>query len=268
MKELQVFSNFIFIEKNHKYRYLPDPDLILTPSTRYKAKFVPPFRSNYWLLWSVLKDHFDRDKIESDFRMHVPKDHYWISGKNYHIDELWPKYDALIGAKKNEWDILKREGQERGNAIHDFLEYAFSRKIRQAPVKYRNPIYQAYRYWSDHKDDGISVTEFVVGSVEWGVAGMIDRIEFPFDAEPGEVDIIDYKTDQEFTSGFDDAFGRYLLPPFEMIPHNSLGEYTIQVNIYRELLELSGLKVRRMIIVNITDDNYFKYKVDKINVLT
>ena len=104
----------------------------------------------------------------------------------------------------------------------------------------------------------IIVLEFVLGNHI--VGGQVDKIY----TVNNQLVIRDYKT-----GTLKEAYNnRKLKTPFDFVDDSSLGKYSLQLNIYRQMLEDVGINVDRLEIVHFPSD-YESYKVielEKFNV--
>ena len=70
--------------------------------------------------------------------------------------------------------------------------------------------------------------------------------------------ILDYKTNASLTSDFARNKGKMMYPPFEDLYAESLGNYTLQLNLYQIPLEDIGLKVIDRKLIHLKDDGSYE----------
>lgn len=160
---------------------------------------------------------------------------------------------------QEEWTEAKIIGVGRGQAIHEFAEALSWRKYTKLDLNYPQISKLKRQVLAYFKQDSYYniATEFVVGNDK--VSGTIDRLVW--DDNKG-VGLVDYKTDKEFK----DSYGKFLKPPYNEYPDNTLHGYYIQCNIYRQILEDAGFKVDFMEIVHfgISNDTFEIHQVPVI----
>ena len=80
--------------------------------------------------------------------------------------------------------------------------------------------------------------------------------------------VFDYKTNSNLQDDYNRQHGIMLLPPFNNLYQESLGEYTIQLNLYSLMLEDIGLKVIDRKVIWLKDNGtYEKISVPDISQL-
>jgi hypothetical protein len=165
------------------------------------------------------------------------------------IDRIKPIFDkegvsARLAERENrsqkeilkEWERSGEESRDKGTRVHSYIEDVIEGKTDLAlrQVNDRIPEMDAFdEAWLRMKSSlGVTLIEKekIVGDVEFGVAGRTDAImEFA-----GEPCIFDWKTGKKF-----DESNHYerLLPPFESEDSCQLNAYSIQVSLYRLMIE-------------------------------
>lgn len=71
--------------------------------------------------------------------------------------------------------------------------------------------------------------------------------------------ILDYKTNREMQKEFSRKFNKTLLPPFDNLYEEPIGEYTLQLSLYSLLLEDIGIKAKDRILVWLKDDATYEF---------
>lgn len=176
---------------------------------------------------------------------------YWLDYKSKELGI--PKKDL-----KKDWKLKSKLGVETGSIVHNYLEERFKRKVTSPVIpkyidnnKVKKLIEVADGYYNDRKHIGVEALELVVGNEV--IAGTLDKL-----MEGGL--LVDYKTGQ-LKTGYSP-----LLSPFNNMLDSSLNKYTIQLNTYRTLLEAKGVKINKMEIVFITEDEYQIHDIPFINI--
>lgn len=88
-------------------------------------------------------------------------------------------------------------------------------------------------------------TEFTVGLDNY-IAGNIDLLAY--NVKTNKIDIVDYKTNKKIEKT--NKFGKKMLDEFSDLPDCELAHYSVQLNIYKEILERKiGIKIGQCYIV-------------------
>tara|TARA_B100001059_G_scaffold50032_1_gene43151 strand:+ start:1383 stop:2225 length:843 start_codon:yes stop_codon:yes gene_type:complete len=173
------------------------------------------------------------DKILSSKKMTDPKYKYYNMTREQ-IREMWSSNEASLLGTKMHYDI---ECYYNGLTVqNDSIEYSYFLKFLK---DYSN--LKAYR------------TEWIVYDKELELAGSIDMI---FKDENDEYWVYDWKRSKEIST---EGYGkRSLTPCIGHLPDVNFYHYSLQLNVYRTLLETKyGLKVRGMCLVRLHPNNYF-----------
>lgn len=267
----EYFSDFVFVEDGHKYYHKHHPEVDLTSSTGIKSQYIPEFRRKYWLAWAAIKERYPFDRsCDASPRNTAPQDHFIVKGKQFHYEEIYKYLADRIGRINKEWESESTFGKIKGNFVHKYLENYVTLQDTQSAYSL-NPtqdseilkyIYQAHYYITQNPPQGIPECEVITGDLRRKATGTIDRLDV---LDSNWCDIWDYKSDKDFTT----QGGLYdLKPPFDHLTTNSLDEYSIQVNIYADIIEYNTpYKVRNLKIANICKDKYEIYDVNRFHVL-
>ena len=190
----------------------------------------------------------DFSKIEYNDALHS----YSINGKKLEsvttiIKQIIPQFDqnkayeiaaregVTVEQIREDWDKKGEEGREKGTRIHSFMEDLLLNKID--PVKRLNTLLPemkageaAWKLMQAKLRAKCVQMEAIVGDEELGVAGRIDIIVSINDVEKC---IFDWKTGKFETKG---NFG-YLLKPFDDLKDCELNRYSLQISLYRLIVE-------------------------------
>ena len=205
-KKLEIFKdrNFTFDEESHTYRY---------DSTKYDS--VTTFLKTF-------KVPFDRE--------------YWSKRK---AEERGVDVSVVL----NEWQQKANNANSLGTRVHKWIEDFWSGNAPAVPedVVLRERIDKFMEVY----DKRLSVllplkSELKIFSKKWRLAGTIDQ-PFLFWADDHNMPFLiigDWKTNGDFKHD-DHPKGRYkkLLRPFSHLYENSHNEYSIQISLYRLILE-------------------------------
>lgn len=208
IKKLSVFKdpNFVFEEEAHTYHYR---DIKYDSVTSYIKRFKTPFDKEYWskkkaaergVEVSVVLDEWQgKADIANDLGTRV---HKWI-------EDFWSG-NARELTEEDEPAFVERIGK-----FMDLYEQRFKNLV---PLS----------------------SELKIFCRKWKLAGTIDQPFLMWDEKQNMVLFLigDWKTNKEFRSD-EHPKGRYkkLLHPFSHLWENHLNEYSIQVSLYRLMLE-------------------------------
>lgn len=194
----------------------------------------------------------------------VPENHsYWIGDKclesvttlikslSKPFDrERISKYSAVkAGVSQDEileqWEKKAEIGRERGTMVHSYIDDVFEDKhdILLSQMNVKIPEMTAFdNAWAAFRERlraKVSRREFIVGSSELGVAGRIDVILQILLSDGEERNcLFDWKTGKfERSNRFEK-----LLAPFDDQDDCELVKYSLQLSMYRLILEKSGIE--------------------------
>ena len=138
-----------------------------------------------------------------------------------------------------QWEQKGEFGRDRGTRLHSYIEDLLQGKIDPITraVNNRIPAMDAFdKVWerlSSKLFARMEIQECVVGDEQYGVAGRVDAI-FSFTVKDIKTfHILDWKTGK---FRLDNAYER-LLPPFDDVDSCELNAYSIQLSLYRLIIE-------------------------------
>lgn len=197
--------NFRFDEESHTYTY-HDP---VTGKPVQTFKSVTGFISQF------------KEKFDSDF---------------------WAKRKAMSSGKTqqevlNEWKTISETAMDLGTVVHKWIEdfYKGLDPVMPEDPIVRERIIQFKTLYETrlHKLRPVR-QEFRLFSRKWGLAGTTDAL---FGLQ-SDYYVGDWKTNKKFTTDKDSTGRRKkLLWPFEDLWENSLNTYSIQLSLYRLILQ-------------------------------
>jgi len=215
--KLKIFEtdDLKFDEEDHRYTY---KGVKLTPVTQFIKRFSPDIDFDYW----AIKKAKERG---------VP------------VEEI-----------RTEWKETAAVACDLGTDVHKWVEDYWNGK---KPGKPKNEEVQrkVKKFYAIYKSRLNALTsikqEFKVFSSKWNLAGTIDGI-----FEINYTNIVgDWKTNKTFTIDGDYTFGQKLKYPFEDLDNNNLNMYSIQLSLYRLILqEEAGFKTSSAFICHLGQD--------------
>lgn len=217
LKKLEVFddSNFKFDPIKHKYTL--DGEHFISV-TQFISKFHKPFET----------DRLSKKKAE----------------------EAGVSQEEILA----EWKKLNDRANEIGTATHNWIENYYNRVFQELPsdidvIDRINKFNVAYSKWL-YKLQPIKFEQRIF-SRKLKIAGMMDSL-FMYN---GNVFILDWKTNKVFSHDEHDK-GRFenLLEPFNEYYKNHLNEYSIQVSLYKYILQEVGIEVKACYLLHIGPD--------------
>lgn len=215
-EKLKVFDDkkFKFHEKEHKYFY-GDTELIS----------VTTFLKNFHL------------QFDSDF----------YSKKK--AKELGTTVSEVLAMWKKAGDISRK----MGSRVHLFIEDFLKGKKPSLPstVEAKVCCEKFLKYYNSKMKELTPVAlEKLIFDLEWGIAGTVDALFYG----RGKLYLIDWKTNQRLRHDSDFCFNKMLLKPFGDLKDNEFNKYSIQVSLYRLILEKQGIDTEAACIIHVPYD--------------
>ncbi len=205
-RKLQVFKDpkFSFEEESHTYRY--DGKKFDSVTTFLKT-FKIPFDRNYWAKRKAEERNVDVSVILEEWGDKATRSTVIGTKVHKYIEDFW---SGLNPELPEDPDVLDR--------VQKFINF-YNRKLHVFhPLK----------------------SELKVFSKKWRLSGTIDQPLLFWDEKRNKVFLVigDWKTNGEFKDD-NHPKGRYkrLLRPFSHLWENHHNEYSIQISLYRLILE-------------------------------
>jgi hypothetical protein len=210
--KIEIFEdpNFIFIEDSHKYTY---DDINFESVTTFIKNFKEEFDKEYWSKRKAAERGVDVDVVLNEWNKKGDianelgtKVHNWI-------EDFWMGRNPEIPANKGEYR----------NRCIKFMDIYNSSLISMVPLK----------------------SELRVFSKKWRLAGTIDQPFLYWDEKLAKVLFLvgDWKTNKEFKDdNHPNGKWKRLLRPFRHLYANHHNEYSIQISLYRLILEEAGIE--------------------------
>ena len=184
-------------------------------------------------------------------------------GKNYTTSKYYGKTDQEI---LDGWSNSGKEASGLGTAMHLAIEQFMnaSHDIIDNSVKQTKEWKYFTNFWADCGPDLVPYRmEWEVFSLEHKLAGSIDAIFYrPSD---GKYVIYDWKRSKQIKMENDYENG---LGPLSHLPASNYWQYTIQLNLYRWILENHyGLSIEGMYLIVLHPDNktYRRYPLNRLD---
>lgn len=215
-------SKFSFVEESHTYTY---DRLKLDSVTTFLKNFKEPFQRDYWIKEKARQRGVDPSVIE------------------------------------NEWTSAANKSTKLGTNVHKWIEDFWSGMNPEMPddteeVERINKFKELYE--SKFKNLVPLQSELKIFSKKWRLAGTIDQPFLMWDEKREKILFLigDWKTNKEFKHD-QHPKGRYkkLLRPFHTLYENQHNEYSIQISLYRLIIEEElGIETESGFLVHIGPD--------------
>jgi ATP-dependent exoDNAse (exonuclease V) beta subunit len=184
------------------------------------------------------------------------------------LSALKPRFDADFWANRKarergvepsvilaEWEQKRRDGLERGSRVHEAIQAVLDPESGAVNRAADLPEFRAFqKFWLDAGQIllGPLGVEQIVGSVGWRIAGTVDLVY----TDGQNLGLIDWKSGLKFRTEND--YGR-LLPPFDDLDNSELANYSLQINLYRLLIErATGRDVDEAYLVHLKRDGDYE----------
>ena len=213
----------VFEEEDHIYYVQNEKNRIFTSGTQFLHKFAEPF---------------DREGISKRY------------AEKHNLDQQ----EVL-----KSWEEKGRISRENGTKVHDFMEQLFYKN----PIEFDEQNEEVYQkqmvgraLWLELLDKYQPIeAEKVVAHLDAGIAGMVDLIAK--DRYEDVIWILDYKTNKKID--YENPF-QIFKKPIHHLQKCSFNEYTLQMNLYRWIMEQEGYFPKdtkfKQAIIHIRADGY------------
>ena len=185
--------------------------------------------------------HFDGDKIANKI----------LNGKKWKEDKNYKYYQK---SKEEILDMWKdNSAAETGTKLHYDIECYYN----NCPKENNSIEYQYFKnFVKDYPDLTPYRTEWMVYYMEYKLSGSIDMI---FENKDGDLEIYDWKRTNEFK--YEDTYNNKCstTPCLSHIPDASFWHYSLQLNMYRTIIEHRyDKKVVGLYLVRLHPDDVYK----------
>lgn len=195
---------------------------------------------------SNLFPHFDADKVISKM----------MKSRNWEKSKYYGKTPDEI---KDEWEKNRVESSEAGTGMHKSIELFYNNEIvNNSSIEYQYFL----KFNNDHKDELVPYrTEWIVFDEETKFAGSIDMIYKKKNGDDKHLIIYDWKRAKKITdeNNFERGYS-----PVEHLPNSNYWHYSLQLNMYKKILEKNYDKIiDEMYLLSLHPNNsaYIKIKV-------
>lgn len=216
-KKLEYFDNknFIFEADAHKYTY---DGVNFDSVTTFLKTFKEEFKRDYWANKKAQQAGVSVDVILSDWKKKADTANILGTAVHEWIENFWIMWGT--GEIPAHYDSPNDEVRKR---CEKFLSIYESKLKNFVPLK----------------------PELKIFSKKWRLAGTVDQPLLFWDDKLGKVLLVigDWKTNKEFKDDYHPK-GKYqkLYRPFSHLHANSHNEYSIQISLYRLILEEIGIE--------------------------
>ncbi len=239
--ELSVFNSITFIESSHSY--LVNGNSTRCPSvTQLIKRFKKPFEKEKMAKLVAKKTGLPVEQIKEE----------WDQNNLYSttLGSMLHKYiENFYNCKKIPFEgDFKRLRNDQKDKIFETLP-----KL----------IHQFHDFAAQHNFLHSIKNEFVVGDIrDTNICGMLDML--CYNSETDGYEILDFKTNKKMSKT--SKYGK-LLYPFDDMSEGEVNEYTIQLNVYKYIIEkYTSLRVNKMKIIwfNVANQSYELFELEHI----
>jgi hypothetical protein len=252
-------NNIQFFEYGHKYKILTDPNCKYTSVTTWIHNQFPKFNADEIILnmttgdkWKPGHKYWGMTPSEIKASWNTNGNVASSSGTNMHYSIECFMNNPNLSHGYTQLDLfdayLKKQNDSNSS---DSPEWIFFTKFIQD-----FPELKPYR------------TEWMVYHEELRLAGSIDMI---YEHDDGELSIYDWKRSKEISKCGWGKFGTS--HTFKLIPNCNFWHYSLQLNVYRHIIETKyGKKIKNLYLVrlhpNNIDETYDLISVPKMNIFS
>lgn len=230
-RKLEFFKDprFIFESQAHTYHY---SGIKYDSVTTFLKRFKVPFDNEFWSKKKAAELGVDQETIKKEWASKGDVANALGTAVHKWIEEFWGGENPEL---PEDPEILKR--------VNSFLELYEARFKNLVPLK----------------------PELKIFSKKWKLAGTIDQPFLMWDTKKQQVLFLigDWKTNKDFKHD-NHPKGRYkkLLHPFSDLYENSHNEYSIQISLYRLILQDEiGIETHGGFLVHLGPDDTKIYPV-------
>jgi hypothetical protein len=188
--------------------------------------------------------------------------------KKFNADETLKKmrtkpmgrYEGMTDEEiKQLWASKGELAATQGTALHKHIELYY----KLTPVVDNSIEYAQFLTFVQDSSLVPYEIEWMVCDQETRVAGTID---FVAENKDGTIDLYDWKRSSKVNE-YVSSYSHCLEPELSHIPDTTYWKYTMQLNLYRYIVEKMGKRVRRMFLVCFHPDilSYQKYQVAEVD---
>lgn len=227
-------SSIKFQKEGHKY-WINDDCTDLISSTTYISKFFNKFDED-GVINNILKKH------------------------EYNNDPEYRYYKMKPGDIKKIWETERNDSSNKGTDLHEDIELFYN----DEPHYNSSTEFQYFlNFQNDHKNEfNIYRTEFLIFSEMLKITGSVDAL---FMNSDGTFTICDWKRTKKID--MESYKEKKINRPFENLMDCNYIKYSLQLNLYRVILEKFynfEIKDMYLVVCHPNNDNYLKLHVDRM----
>ena len=224
---LDQFRDYYFDENLHKYSYLGQP--VKTSVTQFIESFYQPFDKDYWSRRKAVQRGITQEEILAEWQRKA--------------------------------DISARTGTQ----FHSFMENSLASKNtpkHHFPEDQQEEIFTRYellkplgqKFLFDSRNTLVPIKSEIVIGYEDKIAGQIDQLFYNKSSQ--ELEVWDWKTNKEILT--QNKYRKKMLNEFSFLDDCNYNHYSLQLNIYKNILIRYGFNIGRCYFVwfNENNDNY------------
>ena len=159
----------------------------------------------------------------------------------------------------NEWEANRVDASNKGTHLHKSIELFYNDEV------YQNENIEFQYFLKFHEDYSHLVpyrTEWEVFHEELDLAGSIDMVFY--NTKTDKLEIFDWKRSKEIKKGsYDNGFS-----PLDHLPNSNFWHYSLQLNLYKYILEKKYDKTIGDLNLVILHPNHYTYRVINVPLLT
>lgn len=195
------FEKIYYNAKAHTYQY---GDQMLMPVTSVVKRLTPEFDSDSVLASKMVETGRSKSDIQA------------------------------------EWDAKRDYGLDRGTRVHSYIENVLDGIDQRVLMTINDPLHEMNQFdmaWTKLQSNLSAVLykkEWTLGDAELGIAGRTDAVLDIMVEGQNQRCLFDWKTGKFMTRKY---ARETMLPPFDDLPHCEEVKYSIQLSLYRLLIE-------------------------------
>jgi len=235
---------------NEKNSHIRDKDIIFDEIPHiYYIKGLNNNISVTTYIHNNLFPNFDSDKMIKKM----------MTSKNWKKSKYYDKTPEQI---KKEWETIKNEASKAGTIMHKSIEL-FYNSTNQLDKSIESQYFM--NFYNDHKNKLFPYrTEWIVFDEETKLAGSIDMLFQTNKDDTKHLIIYDWKRSKKIINenNFENGFS-----PVKHLPNSNYWHYSLQLNIYKKILEKNYDKIideMYLLSLHPNNSNYIKIKVPNL----
>lgn len=189
--------------------------------------------------------------------------HKMMASKNWTKSKY---YGMTCEEIKKQWEDNRIESSSLGTSLHEKIEKFYNGELLPEEIPMTREFFYFLQFWNDFSKKNPEWkpyrTEWFVFDRELELAGSIDMT---FSNSEGDIWIVDWKRSKEIkmTNTWDKA-----KPPLDHLDDCNFNHYSLQLNIYKYILEKNYNKniiKMDLVVLHPNSQNYQTYSVDNLD---